>query len=111
MTATDFGFTINTTRIVDFDAANKQRYEELLTRVPSYRYCIACGNCTATCTAGAMTDFNIRAVHLKFSRGMYDGLAKELDKCMLCGKCVLVCPRGVNTRALITNMRKLLEER
>ena len=36
------------------------------------------------------------------------GLAAELDKCMLCGKCSLVCPRGVNTRAVIMNMRILL---
>jgi heterodisulfide reductase subunit C len=27
---------------------------------------------------------------------------------MLCGKCTLVCPRGVNLRALIINMRRVL---
>ena len=106
-----FGYTISATRQVDLDTADTHRVNELLEQVPSYRYCISCGNCTATCTAGSMTEFNIRAAHTKFSRGQYDGLAKELDKCMLCGKCVLVCPRGVNTRALIVNMRKLLEER
>lgn len=45
-----------------------------------------------------------------FRRGNTEGLAEELRKCMLCGKCVLVCPRGVNLRQLIINMRKMLEE-
>ncbi|MBO4382071.1 MAG: 4Fe-4S binding protein, partial [Bacteroidales bacterium] len=38
----------------------------------------------------------------------YDRLEEELQKCMLCGKCTLVCPRGVNLRSLIINMRQIL---
>lgn len=45
---------------------------------------------------------------MAFSRGRYEGLSEQLDHCMLCGKCLLVCPRGVNIRALIMNMRKLV---
>lgn len=40
--------------------------------------------------------------------GQLGGLDKELAKCMLCGKCTLVCPRGLNLRPIIMNMRKLL---
>ena len=105
-----FGFNIATTRSINLDSANLFKSAALQELVPSYRYCIGCGACSATCSAASMTDFNIRQVHFKFSRGQYDGLVDELNKCMLCGKCVLVCPRGVNTRALIINMRKLLEE-
>ena len=56
----------------------------------------------------SLTDFDIRKVHNTFRRGQYDRLSEELRKCMLCGKCTLVCPRGVNLRSLIINMRQLL---
>lgn len=106
----DFGFNISSPRSVDLDKANMNKRDQLLERVPSYSLCIGCGGCSATCTAQDFVKFSIRQAHIAFSRGQYDGLAKQLDKCMLCGKCMLVCPRGVNTRSLIINMRKLLEE-
>lgn len=108
--AQPFGFEISRTRRIDLDAAPNERYERLLGRVPSYSLCIGCGGCTATCSAGGFVDFNIRRVHTSFSRGRLHGMQEQLDRCMLCGKCVLVCPRGVNTRALIINMRMLLIE-
>ena len=40
---------------------------------------------------------------------MQQETADALDACMLCGKCTLVCPRGVNTRAMIMEMRKELQ--
>ena len=43
-----------------------------------------------------------------YRRAQYEGLDEQLKRCMLCGKCLLVCPRGVNTRSLIINMRRLL---
>ena len=109
-----FGFQISTARSIDLDRADAKLRQRLLEAVPSYRYCIGCGGCTATCSAGAFTDFNIRKTHFLFSRRQYDRLRKEvptendLNRCMLCGKCSLVCPRGVNTRGLIVEMRKLL---
>ncbi|MBQ3174194.1 MAG: 4Fe-4S binding protein, partial [Alistipes sp.] len=33
---------------------------------------------------------------------------EELNKCMLCGKCRLVCPRGINTRAMIMLIKRKL---
>ena len=111
---TKFGFKISTTRAIDLDDADKRPYAQLLEAVPSYRYCIGCGGCTATCSAGQFTDFNIRKTHFLFSRRQYDKLSadvapeNDLKRCMLCGKCTLVCPRGVNTRGLILEMRRLL---
>ena len=111
---TKFGFKISTTRAIDLDSADNTLCDRLLEAVPSYRYCIGCGGCTATCSAGQFTDFNIRKTHFLFSRRQYDKLSTDmlpevdLNKCMLCGKCSLVCPRGVNTRGLIVAMRKLL---
>ena len=110
----NFGFKISTPRSIDLDNADLSLYHSLVETVPSYRYCIGCGGCTATCSAGQFTDFNIRKAHFLFSRGQYDKLSVnmlpevDLNKCMLCGKCTLVCPRGVNTRGLILQMRKLL---
>lgn len=76
--------------------------------VPSFKRCISCGACASTCSARQFTDFNIRKIHTNFRRGQYDGLEKELTACMLCGKCTLVCPRGVNLRSMVINMRKIL---
>ena len=112
---TKFGFKISTTRSIDLDGADRTLSDLLLEAVSSYRYCIGCGGCTATCSAGQFTDFNIRKTHFLFSRRQYDKLSTDmlpeadLNKCMLCGKCSLVCPRGVNTRGLILEMRKLLK--
>lgn len=104
----NFGFSIKKTRSFNLSQADLRKADQLLEEVPSYRLCIGCGGCTATCSARQFTDFDIRKVHNTFRRGQYDKLADELRKCMLCGKCTLVCPRGVNLRSLIINMRQLL---
>ena len=104
----NFGFQISKTRSIDMDAADSARRAQLLASVPSYRLCIGCGACSATCSAGQFTQFNIRRIHTAFNCGQTDTLAEQLDSCMLCGKCTLVCPRGVNLRSLIIRMRQLL---
>ena len=104
-----FGYSIAKPRIIDLDKADISLYEELVLQTPSLERCMMCGGCTATCSVNNHAEFNFRKSHLLFKWGQYEGLDKELDKCMLCGKCTLVCPRGVNTRAVIQNMRILLE--
>ena len=106
----EFGFALKQTRSEDLDKTSLERFHRLLELTPSFRRCFQCGNCSATCSARQFTDFSIRRVHTSFRRGEYDGLAEELRKCMLCGKCPLVCPRGVNLRSLIINMREILDE-
>lgn len=109
----DFGFSIQKPRSENYDKspAEMQKFRDLCDAVPSFKRCFQCGCCSATCSARQFTDFNIREVHSKFRRGDYQGLAEDLKACMLCGKCTLVCPRGVNLRSLIMNMRRLLEEK
>lgn len=92
------------------DADDNGRRARLLSEVPSYSLCIGCGGCTATCSAGQFTTFNIRRSHTSLGCGQIEGLVAQLDNCMLCGKCMLVCPRGVNLRGLIIRMRQLLAE-
>ena len=82
--------------------------ETLLHTMPEAQTCIACGSCTATCTAGNLTQFNFRKVYTQVRRGEYKGAYEELNKCMLCGKCRLSCPRGINTRGVIMKIRNML---
>lgn len=106
-----FGFSISTPRSVNLDEESTNTVEQkLLELEPSYRLCIGCGGCTATCSAGQFTKFNIRRTHTSFRRGQAKLTANDLYNCMLCGKCTLVCPRGVNLRSLIINMKNLMEE-
>jgi heterodisulfide reductase subunit C len=103
-----FGYKITKPRGIDLDKADAGLYKKIIRHVPSLERCIMCGGCTATCSVNNHTSFNFRKCHLLFRRGQLENLAQELDKCMLCGKCMLICPRGVNTRAVVQNMRILL---
>jgi heterodisulfide reductase subunit C len=105
-----FGYTIQADRTIDFDGNDKRIMHDVLRHEPSIHTCIACGSCTATCSAGHFTDFNIRRVHTFLRRGETDHLKAELGKCMFCGKCQLVCPRGVNLRNLILSINRAIEQ-
>ena len=105
----NFGFQINQGRTINLDV-NRVQLKQLEEAVETFRRCICCGTCTATCSAAQFTDFNIRKIHTAFLSGIFDKLADSLKSCMLCGKCTLVCPRGVNIRLLVINLRKILNE-
>ena len=102
----EFGFDIHDTRTIDFEQFDGRLLEYVLKLEPSFRVCLSCGGCTATCSAGNLIDFNIRKMSLLIRRGETDGLEKEINKCMLCGKCMLVCPRGINIRNVIMLIKK-----
>ena len=70
--------------------------------------CIGCGSCTATCTAGQYAPFSLRKVQHWIRRGEYETAKNALKACMLCGKCRMVCPRGVNTRAVVHTLLETL---
>lgn len=106
----NFGFKISEGRQLNFDETENEKVDKLLELVPSFKLCIGCGGCTAACSAAGFTNFNIRRIHTSFLRAQYENLDEQLQHCMLCGKCLLVCPRGVNTRSLIINMRRLLHD-
>ncbi len=106
-----FGFTINKTRSINLDDCDYATIRELEEAVPSFKRCMYCGGCTATCSAGHFTNFNIRKNHYLFRIGQFDKIGDNLKQCMLCGNCTLVCPRGINLRSMIINMRKILAEK
>lgn len=104
----NFGYTINKDRQIDFDNADMRISDFLKAHEPSFNICIACGTCTATCSAGNFTDLNLRNLINLIRRGDVESTRHEIAKCMLCGKCSLACPRGVNTRNLITKINHAL---
>lgn len=106
----DFGYSINPDSQIDYDANNRELSQWVTKYVPSFRSCMACGSCTATCSAGQFTSFNMRKLQLLARRGELEGIKEEVTKCMLCGKCMLVCPRGKNNRHIILKLKEALEK-
>jgi heterodisulfide reductase subunit C len=106
----DFGYTLSKDRQIDFDKADRRIAAYVKEREPSFNICIGCGTCTATCSAGNFTEFNLRLLFAMVKRGQLADIRKEIAKCMLCGKCSLACPRGVNTRNVIIKINQALEK-
>ena len=96
-----FGFTISKARIIDYDINDRRIADYILGKENSFRLCIECGGCSATCTTGKFTEFSLRELHILIKRGENEKPRHKIKECMLCGKCTLVCPRGVNTRNVV----------
>jgi heterodisulfide reductase subunit C len=105
----EFGYTISNDRQLDLDRGDMRYLEFVRAIEPSLDVCIGCGSCTATCSAGHFTDFNIRRLHTAIRRGDTRSLKSEIKKCMFCGKCQLACPRGVNLRNVILSLNRAIE--
>ena len=101
----DFGFKINPSSTINLDKADVSLYRALEKRCPDIRSCMACGSCSATCTAAPFNCMSVRKLILSLQRG--GDPSAMLRGCMLCGKCTMVCPRGINTRRLILEACRL----
>lgn len=106
-----WGFSISAARGIDYDKNDKTLAAYIAKKVPSSKLCIGCGGCTATCSAGNLTEFNIRKLQMLMKRGENEEIRRTLHKCMLCGKCLLVCPRGVDTRRMILAMNDFIHRK
>ena len=104
----NFGYTTQQPRYIDYDNYDSRILQYVLQKEPSFNICMSCGCRTATCSASNILDFNIRKLGILLRRGVSYELEKEINKSMLCGKCSLVCPRGINTRNVILNIKKAL---
>lgn len=93
-------------RQIDWDNFDVRLLKSVLEHEPSFLTCMSCGGCTATCSAGRLTDFNIRKIGLMLRRGEIEHLSIEIEKCMFCGKCTLVCPRDINIRNVVLLIKK-----
>lgn len=103
-----FGFNLLKERHINFDRNDRSLAERIAAEEPSFRVCIECGCCAATCTTGSFTRFSLRELNILIKRGENEQVRNTIHKCMLCGKCILVCPRGVNTRNVLALARKYL---
>lgn len=104
----DFGFKISPSSTIDLDKTDLTLYNRLVQMEPDARKCMACGSCSATCTAASFSGMSVRKVILNLQRGK--DVRKMLSNCMLCGKCSMVCPRGINTRHLILSICRICDK-
>ena len=104
----DFGFGISPSATVNLDKVDLTLYDKMCELEPDIKKCMACGSCSATCTAAPWSGMSVRKVILGIQRGK--DVSKMLSNCMLCGKCTMVCPRGINTRHLILSLCRIYDK-
>ncbi len=104
-----WGFSSEKSNLVNLDQNDTRLYHRLVSTVPGLAACIFCGSCSSTCISVA-EGMNFRLVHLMIRRGELQQVGSMLRACQLCGKCTLVCPRNVDTRAVIYNLKAELHE-
>ena len=102
----NFGYSPLPANVHDLDKVDLTLAYRISKADASFNLCIACGSCTATCSAGKFTSFSFREMCHRIRRGEVEKAILESEKCMLCGKCTLVCPRNVNTRNIIQLVRR-----
>lgn len=102
----DFGFGLTPSSHVMMDSVDFTTFKRLKATNPDINTCIACGSCTATCTASNFTEMSFRRVLLMLQRGKGEEAKKMIQRCMLCGKCTLVCPRGINIRKILLDITR-----
>lgn len=105
-----FGFRLSPSSAIDLDKVGSRLFDELCSIEPSARCCMACGSCSATCTAAGYTGMSMRKVLLDLQRGMEGEAARMMSACMLCGKCTMVCPRGINTRRIVLTISQIYKK-
>ena len=103
----NFGFSISPSSTINLDKVDFSLYDRLCEIEPDAKKCMACGSCSATCTAAPWSGMSVRKVILGLQRGRDEEVDAMLSRCMLCGKCTMVCPRGINTRHLILTLCRL----
>ena len=107
----DFGFGLVPSARINLDLFDKEKYDELLSIEPDARICMACGSCTAVCTAGKFVHTSLREAMEDIFNAKPDKALETLRACQLCGKCSMVCPRGINTRHLIMSITKVYSKK
>lgn len=103
----NFGFGLLKSSRIDLDKFDQKKFSRLVEMEPDVLKCIACGSCTAVCTAGNFTLTSLRAAIEEIRNGRDREALDMLKACQLCGKCLMICPRGINTRHLILSMTKI----
>lgn len=104
---TDFGYSLTPSSRIDLDKVNKDKWGKLVAAEPDVLKCMACGSCTASCTAGKFTKTSLRSAILYLQNGLEKEALEYIHACLLRGKCFMVCPRAINTRHLLLSINKI----
>lgn len=102
-----FGFALNPSSRIDLDKTDREKFAQLVELEPDVLKCMACGSCTASCTAGKFVRTSLRSAILALQNDKESDAKDMLKGCLLCGKCTMVCPRAINTRHLIMSILKI----
>ena len=104
-----FGFKLSPSARIDLDNIDREKFVQLVQIEPDVLKCMACGSCTASCTAGKFTPTSVRSAILEIQNGRWQQALDMLKGCLLCGKCTMVCPRAINTRHLILAINEVYQ--
>jgi heterodisulfide reductase subunit C len=104
----EWGYTLTKSNQSDLARIDLRLIETIGMLEPSIYWCIGCGTCSATCTSAQFNDFNPRKTFQSIRVGRIENLRDEISKCLLCGKCQMVCPKNVNTRNILSNLKRII---
>lgn len=102
-----FGYTLTKSSRIDLDSRDHGKWNKLVALEPDVLKCMACGSCTASCSAGKFTRTSLRSAILSLQNGQEKQALELIQSCLLCGKCFMVCPRAINTRHLLLSISKI----
>ena len=102
-----FGYTLTKSSRIDLNNRDIEKWNRLVTLEPDVLKCMACGCCTASCTAGKFARTSLRSAILSLQNGQEKQALEFIQSCLLCGKCLMVCPRAINTRNLLLSISKI----
>lgn len=102
-----FGYTLTKSSRIDLNNRDLQKWNRLVALEGDVLKCMACGSCTASCSAGKFTKTSLRSAILALQNGQEEQAMEFVHSCLLCGKCIMVCPRAINTRNLILSISKI----
>lgn len=97
--------------MLDLDLVDERLNDKLTQKVPSWRSCLRCGACVATCPVGMgmLGMANAAGINCRSTRLTQSGKPVTVHNCLLCGKCQLVCPRGIQTRLMAIELMKEIQ--
>ena len=103
----DFGYSLTPSSRIDLDKVDTTLFHKLEAMEPDVKKGIACGSCTASCSAGKFIKTSLRQAIINLQNGKNKEALTAIESCMFCGKCTMICPRGINTRNLILSINKI----
>ena len=106
----EFGFKLSPSSRINLDLRDKASFSKLVEIEPDALKCMACGSCTASCSAGVFEETSLRSALLSLQNGDKEKALKLLSHCMFCGKCTAggcATSAGHTFKSIRLNLNKL----